>query len=97
MSQKRPTFDFKWIEHTSQFNEDVEKSGERYILEVGVQLYELHGDLPFLPGRKKFEKVKKAVAKLHDKTGYVIHLRKLKQTLNHGLTLEKFTGSLVLI
>ena len=32
---------------------------------------------------------KKLVANLHDKSEYVIHIRKLKQVLNHGLILEK--------
>ena len=29
------------------------------------------------------------VANLHDKTEYVIHIKNLKQALNHGLVLEK--------
>ena len=37
----------------------------------------------------KIKKVKKLVANLHDKTEYVIHIRNLKQTLNHGLVLKK--------
>ena len=37
----------------------------------------------------KLEKVEKLVASLHDKTEYVIHIRNLKQALNHGLVLEK--------
>ena len=36
----------------------------------------------------KIEKVEKLVANLHDKTEYVIHIRNLKQALNHGLVLE---------
>ena len=36
----------------------------------------------------KIEKVKKLVTNLHDKTEYVIHIRKLKQALNHGLILK---------
>ena len=51
MSQKLPTFNFKWVEDTSQFNEVFiknynEKNEEGYFLEVHVQylekLYELH-------------------------------------------------------
>ena len=41
----------------------------------------------------KIEKVEKLVTKLHDKTEYVIHLRNLKQALNHGLVLKKKKGS----
>ena len=53
------------------------------------KLHELHNDLPFLPERMKIEKVEKLVANLHDKTEYVIHIRNLKQALNHGLVLKK--------
>ena len=35
------------------------------------------------------EKVEKLVAKLHGKTEYVIHKRKLNQALYHGLVLKK--------
>ena len=62
-------------------------------LEVGVyyleKLQELHNSLPFLPERMKIEKVEKLVANLHDKTEYVIHIRNVKQTLNHELVLNK--------
>ena len=60
---------------------------------VGVQylekLHELHSDLPVLPERMKIEKAEKLVANLHDKTEHVIHIRNLKQALNHGLVLKK--------
>ena len=87
-----------WIKDTSQFNEDFiknynQESDKGYFLEVDVQytekLHELHNDLPFLPERMKIEKVEKLVANLHDKTEYVIHIRNLKQALNHGLILKK--------
>ena len=35
------------------------------------------------------QKVEKLVANLYDKTEYVIHIRNLKQALNHGLVLKK--------
>ena len=54
-----------------------------------MKLHELHNDLPFLPERMKIEKVEKFVTTLHDKTEYVIHIRNLKQALNHGLILKK--------
>ena len=37
----------------------------------------------------KIEKVEKLIANLHDKTEHVIHMRNLKQALNHGLGLKK--------
>ena len=70
-----------------------EESYKGYFLEVDVQylvkLNDLHNDLPLLPERMKTEKVEKLVANLHDKIDYVIHIRNLKQTLNHGLVLER--------
>ena len=36
----------------------------------------------------KIEKVEKLVASLHNKTEYIIHIRNLKQVLNHGLVLN---------
>ena len=98
MSQKLPVNNFEWIKDTSQFNEDFiknynEESDEGYFFEVDVQylekLRELHNDLPFLPERMKIEKVEKLVANLHDKTEYVIHMKNLKQALNHRLVLKK--------
>ena len=35
------------------------------------------------------KKSKKVLANWHDKNGYVIHIRNLKQALNHGLVLSK--------
>ena len=69
------------------------ESDKGYFLEANVQylekLHDLHNDLPSLPERMKVEKVEKLVANLHDKTEYVIHIRKLKQTLNHELVFKK--------
>ena len=39
----------------------------------------------------KIEKVEKLLANLYDKTEYVILIANLKQALNHGLVLKKFT------
>ena len=38
----------------------------------------------------KIKRLQKLVANLHDKTEHVIHIRNLKQALNHGLVLKKF-------
>ena len=54
------------------------------------KLHEFHNDLPFLPEKMKTEKVKKVVANLHEKTEYVMQIRKLKQTVN-GLVLKKYS------
>ena len=64
-----------------------------YILEVDVKypknLHGLHEDLSFLPERMKIDKCRKLVCNLSDKKGYVVHIRSLKQELNHGLILKK--------
>ena len=97
MLQKLPVNIFERTEDTSQFNKDFiksynEASAEGYFLEVNVQylekLHEIHNDLLFLPVNiKKFEKL---VVNLHDENEYVIHIRNLKQALNHELILKKF-------
>ena len=52
-------------------------------------LHDLHSDLPFLPERMKIDKCNKLVCNLYDKKDYVVHIRSLKQRLNHGLILKK--------
>ena len=98
MSQKLPVNKFKWIEDTSQINEDFiknyyENSKKGYILEVDVKypkkLHDLHSDLPFLPKTIKIDKCKKLVCDLHNKKKYVVHMKSLKQALNHGLKLKR--------
>ena len=42
----------------------------------------------FYQKKMKTAKVEKLEANLHDKTEYVIHIRNLKQALNHGLVLN---------
>ena len=37
----------------------------------------------------KIEKVEKLAANVHNKIEYLIHIRNLKQALNHGLILKK--------
>ena len=61
-SQKLPIDDFKSVDETSEFNEDVTKryndeNDERYYIDIDVQypenLHSLHNDLSFL-----YEKMK---------------------------------------
>ena len=85
-----------WIWWALHKNYD-ESSNKGYILEVDVEyptnLFDLHSDLPFLPERKKMEKCKKLVCTMHNKENYLVHIRALKQALNHGLILKKSTQS----
>ena len=98
MSQNLPVNGFKWENDLSRFNEDFiknynENSDVGYFLEVDIeypkQLWSSHKDLPFLPERKKLEKVEKLVCSIEDKEKYVMHIRALKQALNNGLQLKK--------
>ena len=98
MSQKLPVNGFKWIEDTPKINEEFIKNydgnnGKGYIHEVDVKyskkLHDIHSDLPFLPKRMKIDKCKKLVCNLRNKKKYVVHIKSLKQTLNHGLKLKK--------
>ena len=92
MTQKLPVNNFEWIEDTSQFNEGfiknyTEEKDEGYFFEVDVQylenLHELQNVLLLLPDTMNIRKFEKLVANLHNKTEYVIHIRNLKQALNH--------------
>ena len=49
----------------------------------------MHSDLPFLLERMKISKCNKLVYNLYDKNNYVVHIRSLKQALDHGLILKK--------
>ena len=53
------------------------------------ELHDYHNDLPFMCGRMKINGVEKLVPNLYYKKRYVIHIRALKQALDHGLVLEK--------
>ena len=98
MSQPLPVDYFDWVKNLSKIDEDVitnydEDSDERYIFDVDIEypreLHDLHSDLPFLPERMKVNKCNKLACSLYSKNNYVIHIRLLKQTLNHGLILKK--------
>ena len=91
ISQKLPVNNFKWSEDTSKINEDFiknyyENSKKGYY--TIKKLHDLHSDLPFLPKRIKIDKCKKLVCDLHNKKKYVVHIKSLKQALNHGLKLK---------
>ena len=100
MSQKLPVKGLKWVKQKtlSKFNEHFikkydEHSSKGYFLEVDIdyskELFNIHKDLPFLPERKKVEKVEKLIWSIEDKKKYVIHIIALKQALNRGLKLKK--------
>ena len=100
MSQILPVNGLKWVEKSrlSEFNEDFiklydEDSNTGYFLEVDVKypktLFNSHKDLPFLREIKMVEKIEKLICSIEDKEKNVIHIRALKQALNHGLKFLK--------
>ena len=98
MSQKLSVNGFNWKENIDKFDEDFIKqyvvvSKERYVLEVDAEnpknVFNFHSDFPFLAERKKIKKCNKLVCDTHDKEHYVVHIRALKQALNHGLIPKK--------
>ena len=80
-------FDEKFIKN------HFENSDKGYIFEVDVEnpkkIRMLHRDLPFLPERMEIGKCPKLVCNTQNKENYVVHIRALKQALNHGLKLTK--------
>ena len=92
MSQKLPVKDFKWVNKRklSKFNEDFikkydEDCNKGYFLEVDfdypTELFNFYKDLPFLPERKKVEKVEKLICSIEDKEKYVISHQSFKTSI----------------
>ena len=105
MSEPLPVDGFDWVKNLSKIDEGFiknydEDSDKGYIIEVDVEClngkslcksckFDLHSDLPFLQERMINDKCSKLACNLHDKKNHVVHIRSLKQTLNHGLILKK--------
>ena len=98
MSQKFPVSGFEWKKDMSRFTKKFiknydEDSDKGYILEVDIDypenLHDLNSDLLFSSERMKIDKCKKLVYNLYNKKKYVVHIKSLKQALNHGLILKK--------
>ena len=94
MSEPLPVRDFKWVKNVSRIDEEFIKNYDengyiRFFLEVDIEcskeLHGLHNGLPFLLERMKVNKCNKFVCNLYNKKNYVVHIRTLKEALNHGL------------
>ena len=63
-----------------------------YLLEVDVsypkKLHDLHNDLPFMCTKMRINGVEKLIPNLYYKRKYIVHIRSLKQALDHGLVVE---------
>ena len=94
MSQPLPTEGFRWVDVSpDEIDELVSHKDRGYLVEVDVayprELHDYHSDLPFMCGRMKINGVEKLVPNLYYNKRYVIHIRALKQMLDHGLVLKK--------
>ena len=98
MCEKLPIGGFIWVKKLLKFNESFIKSYNKncdrgYFLEVDVEypknFFNSHKDLSYLAEQKILWKVEKLVCSIKDKEKYVVHMRTLKQALNHGLILKK--------
>ena len=98
MSQPLPTGGFRWIKCDNWdpkrlVNMFAAEKNHGYLLEVDVsypkELHDLHNDIPFMCSKMKVNGVEKLIPNLYYKRKYIIHIRALKQVLDHGLVLEK--------
>ena len=99
MSQPLPTGKFRWIKFRKNRNpktiveELSAKKNYGYLLEVDVrypkELHDHYNDLPFMCGKMRINGVEKLVPNLYYKRKYVIHVKALKQAIDHGLKLER--------
>ena len=99
MSQPLPTGTFHWIEFDEskdlkcKVNELAKREDHGYLLEVDVayprKLHDYHNDLPFMCTKMKINGVDKLIPNLYYKHKHVIHIKGLKQAIDHGLVLER--------
>ena len=94
MCDELPTHGFRWVENPDEVDVLGYEGGEDgYVLEVDVEypkrLHNKHNELPFLPEKMRLGKVEKLVCNLYDKFKYPIHIKALKQAMEHGLILKK--------
>ena len=99
MSQPLLTGEFCWVELRKDWSlktiteELAAKKDRGYLLEVDVtyprELHDYHNDLPFMCAKMKINGVEKLVPNLYYKRKYVIHIKALKQAIDHGFVLEK--------
>ena len=98
MSQPLPTGEFRWT-NCKDWNPKrlvdmlANEAKYGYLLEVDVdypkELHDLHNDMPFMCAKMKVNGVEKLIPNLCDKRKYIVHIRALKQAMNHGLVLKK--------
>ena len=94
MSQPLHAGGFRWVDVSpAEIDELVSHKDRGYLLEEDVayprELHDYQNALPFMCGRMKINGVEKLVPNLYYKKRYVIHIRALKQALDHGFVLKR--------
>ena len=98
MSQPLPTGEFRWIkcdnwDPVRLVNMFSAEKNYGYLLEVDVdypeELHDLHNDIPFMCAKMKVNEVEKLIPNLYNKRKYIVHIRALKQAIDHGLVLRR--------
>lgn len=99
MSSYLPTGNFRWLSQNEIDNFDIENQETDaeigFFLEVDLiypqSLHDSHKEYPFCPETKPppHGKQNKLLLTLYDKECYIIHLRNLKQCLQHGVVCKK--------
>ena len=98
MSQPLPTGEFRWMncdnwDPKRLIDMLAAEKNHGYLLEVDVsypeKLHDRHNDIPFMCSKMKVNGVRKLIPNFYDKRKYIIHIKALKQALDHGLMLEK--------
>ena len=83
MAENLSTFDERFIKI---YNED---SNITVDVKYTKNVFNSHRDLPFLLERRKIRGVEKLICSIEGKENYRVHIRTLKQALNHGLILTR--------
>ena len=99
MFQPLPTGEFRWINCDNNWNPKrlvemfAAEKNYGYLLEVDVdypkELHDLHNDIPFMCNKMKVNGVEKLISNLYNKRKYIVHIKALKQAIDHGLLLKK--------
>ena len=61
-----------------------------------MKLHDYHNDLPFMCSKMKINGVEKLVPNLYYKSKYIVHIKALKQAIDHGLVLERIDRAIEL-
>ena len=99
-SKKLPIDSFKLVKDLTKFNESFiknydENSDKGYFLEVDVKypkkLFNLHSDLPFLPGRMEINKCEKLACTLYNKKKLCYSHKSIKTIVKSRINTKKST------